>query len=103
MVTVKPDEVVVQRRGDVVVYQLPFEDWSTDLVRPDNKSARISQRIVTGEPLIVTTLPYVPGRGMQEVKIKSGSGQKRGEYVIVRTVQSDVETRVRSFTIKVIV
>ncbi len=101
MVIVKPDATVVQRRGDVVVYQLLFEDWNTDLTRPDNTTATITQRVVTGEPLVVKALPYAPGSQKQEVKISSVNGKKRGEYVIVRTVKSDIETRVRSFTIQV--
>lgn len=100
MVVVNPGDTVVQSRGDVVVYRLPFATWSSNLERPDDKSARISQKITTGEPLLVKTLPYAPGSQAQEVRI-SGGGKKRGQYEIIRTVKSATETRVRSFTVQV--
>jgi hypothetical protein len=92
MVAVKP--------GDTVVYQLKFADWSADLERPDNKNARIALKVLTGEPLNLKVLPYAPGSQLQEVRI-SGGGKKRGDYQVTRTVKSNEEVRVRSFSLKV--
>lgn len=99
MVIVKPGDVVTQHREDVVVYQLKFDDWSAGLDRPDNKNARITQRVVTGEALNLRVLPYENGSQMQQVRL-SGGGKKRGEYEIVRLVKSATETRRRSFTVR---
>jgi hypothetical protein len=101
MVMVKPGEWVVQKRDDVVVYQLRFIDWNTDLDHPDDRNARIEQRIIVGPPLDVRAMAYAVGSQVQCVRI-SGGGRKRGEYEIVRTVRSRTETRVRSFFVRVL-
>lgn len=99
MVIVKPGDVVTQNFQDVVIYQLPFADWSTDLDKADNKNAKVSFNVLRGAPLSVKSLPYRVGSQIHEIRV-SGGGPKKGEYEIIRTVKSDTETRVRRFTVK---
>jgi len=101
MVTVKPDEQVTQTRDDVVIYQLKFDDWSEGLDRPDDKNAKITLHVVTGVPLMLKVLPYVPGSRMQTVRL-SGGGTKRGVYEVIRVVKSPTETRRKSFLVSVL-
>lgn len=101
MITVKPGENLTQVRGEVVIYQLRFEDWSTDLVKPDSRAARIACRTIVGEPLAMKVLPYTAGSQMHQVRI-SGGGRKRCEYEVTYTVRSADEVRIRSFFLRMV-
>ena len=101
MIVAKPGDSFQQHRDDVVIYQLKFEDWNTDLDRPDDKSATIRALMQRGRDLVITkALPYKIGSQVQEVRVSGGS--KNGVYEIVRVVKSATETRRRSFLITVL-
>jgi hypothetical protein len=101
MIVAKPGETFEQHRDDIVVYQLKFADWSTNLEKADDRTATIRANVQKGrDQIFAKALPYRPGSQVQEVRVSGGS--KNGVYEIVRIVKSPTETRRRSFIVKVL-
>ena len=104
-VPVKPGEEVTQQVEDVVIYELKFSDWKTNLDKPDDKHAKIAVRAIHGEPsLTARVVPPEQGPGGNSQEVRVAGGSRRGSYEIVRLVKSKKadETRKLAFTIKVV-
>lgn len=102
MIIVKPGQELTQVRGEVVIYQLKFEDWCTDLVKPDGKNARITSKLTAGStPLNMKVLPYETGKQMRQISITS-QATARSEHEVTFTVKSEDEVRIRSFALRIV-
>ena len=98
MITVQPEDLVIQHPQDKVLYRMEFEHWNAGMTRA--QEARVTARTVQGDPLIVRVQPSKAGYPWQEVMLTGGTAG--GHYEVDRTVTDGTETKRHSFTVRVV-
>jgi hypothetical protein len=98
--TIQPDAFLTQKRGDAVVYELPWPIWDGEL--KGTRTSKTTVHALNGAACGITLLEDLRATKVSRVLVRAGSMPGLSEITrTVVTTAEPIEKRVRSFRVLV--